>query len=284
MPIINKIWNKNIRDKVIAGTYLIIIGFFIKNLLTTISLADFKNSYKNILNFMTTEIEIQVWLIFTLLLISFIYIIIIPFFVPLYKILFKKGIKRNSHFKSYENFKNPRDIKKTDIKLKKHNDLVNSDETEEISGEHQKLKKILLEKIKNYNNFNYELKHNTSYAVKNNFDFILSAYETKKFHDIIIKIIYLKDKLTMNDIRALYQRNIHNKYKTDLKREARVVLFVIYNKNKQKSEELNRFINANKEFIKDMPIGQFKHYLIAEEEINNFDIKRIFNIVDKELI
>lgn len=139
------------------------------------------------------------------------------------------------------------------------------------------MENLFFQKIIDYNTFDYQPKSNVKIANNREIDILLNAYDQKKRKDKLIEIKYLQNKLSMQLIRDSFNkfRGTVNTYTNATKRNVIYFYVIIYSSDIADDKQTNRFIQASKDFEKEIADSRFKLFIMNEKEAKEFDINRI---------
>lgn len=134
-----------------------------------------------------------------------------------------------------------------------------------------------LEKITTYNSFNFKLGSKVKIANSYEVDFLLNAYNSKAFKDIIIEVKYLQSKLTMQLVRDSFKRGLHVSalYYNATKRNSQFVLIIVYRENIANEEETTRFLKAVNDYIVEINSNTHKIFVMSDKQVDDFKIEGI---------
>jgi hypothetical protein len=141
------------------------------------------------------------------------------------------------------------------------------------------IENVLYEKILDFNSFDFKVNANIKFDNNLDIDILLNSYNVKKSADILIDIKYLQNKLSMQFVRDSYKkfRYTFSSYVSKSKREAKMKFVIVYKNDIAKTDEINRFILACKEFEREINNVYVKFFIISNLEVNSFDIKQLLS-------
>lgn len=188
----------------------------------------------------------------------------------------------NNDVKEEENYKSDQEVLDED-KLDAENSAINVTNNEEEKPSQEKLtnnlismENLFLDKITSYNSFNYKIQSKVKIAKIYEVDFLLNAFNTKKYNDLIIEIKYLQSKLSMQLVRDSFNKGmaIHANYHNLTKRNNVFILIIIYNENIANESELARFKKAIQDFKSEIGTTH-KIVLMSDQEVKDYKIEEI---------
>nr|WP_299173984.1 hypothetical protein [uncultured Allomuricauda sp.] len=139
------------------------------------------------------------------------------------------------------------------------------------------MEKLFYDKIIEFNSFVYEPKANVKIDDKFEADIVLTPNNKNKHPDIVIEVKYLQTKLNMDIVRkslsalVKMQNHIYNASK----RRPNLILIMVYRSDIGNTNEINRFKNGVVEYFSQFSIGNFRHFILNEQEAENFNVNSI---------
>lgn len=156
---------------------------------------------------------------------------------------------------------------------------IDKKEKEVLKSNLIEMENLFYQKILDYQSFVYESKLNVKITDKGTVDIFLSSYNNKKYHDIMIEIKYLQNKL---DIQQLKKTNhvliqILNEYIKKTRRQAYYYLIFVYKQDIADEEVINRFKEVVNDLRSRITRGKNRLLLMNDDDAKNFDITKIIN-------
>lgn len=166
----------------------------------------------------------------------------------------------------------------TDKELKNEKPKAkNKAEIEQLKSNLIGMEKLFYDKIIEFNSFVYEPKANVKIDDKFEADIVLTPNNKSKYPDIVIEVKYLQTKLNMDIVKKSFsalvrmQGHIFNASK----RRPHLILIMVYRSDIGNANEISRFKNGAVEYFSQFSVGYFKHFILNEQEAENFNVNSI---------
>jgi len=154
---------------------------------------------------------------------------------------------------------------------------ITKEKKEQLKSNLLDMENLFFQKIVDYNTFDYQPKSNVKLGNNHEIDILLNSYDQTKRQDKLIEIKYLQNKLSMQLIRDSFNkfRGTVNTYINSTKRKVLYIYIIVYSSDIADDQQTNRFIQASKDFEKQIADSRFKLLIMNEKEADEFDINRI---------
>ncbi|PRX12467.1 hypothetical protein [Nonlabens ulvanivorans] len=139
------------------------------------------------------------------------------------------------------------------------------------------MEKLFYDKIIEFNSFAYEPKANVKIDDKFEADIVLTPNNKRKNPDIIIEVKYLQTKLNMDIVKKSFSAlvRMRNHIFNSSKRSPTLILIMVYRSDIGNADEIRRFKNGVVEYLSQFSVGTFRHFILNEQEAENFNINTI---------
>lgn len=140
-----------------------------------------------------------------------------------------------------------------------------------------RMEQVFYQKIVDYNSFNYKVASNVKLGNKYEVDILLNSHNIKINVDLIFEIKYLQNNLSMTYIRdeAARLKELFIYYKDLTKRNAKIVLIVVYRHDISSNDQKSRFVSAMTAFTKEINSSILQIHAMSDQEVDKFDIRTI---------
>ena len=151
------------------------------------------------------------------------------------------------------------------------------EEIEKLKSNLIGMEKLFYDKIIEFNSFVYEPKANVKIDDKFEADIVLTPNNKSKYPDIVSEIKYLQTKLNMDIVRKSFGAlvRMQNHIINANKRRPNLILIMVYRSDIGNTNEINRFKNGVAEYFSQFSIGNYKHFILNEQEAENFNVNSI---------
>lgn len=155
--------------------------------------------------------------------------------------------------------------------------IKNNAEIQKLKSNLIGMEKLFYEKIVDFNSFIYEPKANVKIDDKFEADIVLTPNNKSKHPDIVIEIKYLQTKLNMDVVKKSFSAlvRMQNHIFTATKRRPNLILILVYRTDIANTNEIKRFKNGTVEYFSQFSVGNFRHFILNQQEAENFNVTSI---------